>query len=412
MAERRFPVGIVVLVAAIALILGTLGGAAAGSTAAWLMDDDEPAATQTTPLAQNTSAPATATIDAEQTSSESPPATVEDTQAQAENEDNPVSPEDVNFLVVDVVEQVTPAVVTVINEQVFSGFGSSGTEEDLQPAGTGTGFIISGDGYIVTNNHVVEGAQGVSVVFYDGTTVEAELIGTDRLTDLAVVKIEGEVPGVVPVGDSEALRPGEPVIAIGSALGQYTNTVTQGVVSGLGRSLANLDNLIQHDASINPGNSGGPLVNMQGEVVGVNTAVIRNAGAGISAEGLGFAVPSSTVNQVVAQIIESGAVTRPYLGINFRPVTPQLAAAQGLPVEHGALIIDIPTDGPIAGSGVQVGDVITAINGETIDQENPLQSLLFQYDPGETVELEIVRPSTGETLTFDVTLGERPQDLQ
>jgi 2-alkenal reductase len=232
------------------------------------------------------------------------------------------------------------------------------------------------------------------------------------LTDLAVVKIEGEVPGVVPVGDSEALRPGEPVIAIGSALGQYTNTVTQGVVSGLGRSLANLDNLIQHDASINPGNSGGPLVNMQGEVVGVNTAVIRNAGAGISAEGLGFAVPSSTVNQVVAQIIESGAVTRPYLGINFRPVTPQLAAAQGLPVEHGALIIDIPTDGPIAGSGVQVGDVITAINGETIDQENPLQSLLFQYDPGETVELEIVRPSTGETLTFDVTLGERPQDLQ
>ena len=412
MNERRFPIGIVVLVAAIALILGTLGGAAAGSTAAWLMDDDEPAATQTAPIAQDTSAPATATIDADETSAQPPAATAEDTQAQTEDDTEPVSPEDVDYLVADLVEQVSPAVVTVINEQVFSGFGQSGTEEDLQPAGTGTGFIISEDGYIVTNNHVVEGAQGVSVIFADGTTVEAELIGTDAVTDLAVVKIDGEVPGVVPIGNSEALRPGEPVIAIGSALGQYTNTVTQGVVSGLGRSLGQLDNLIQHDASINPGNSGGPLLNMQGEVVGVNTAVIRNAGAGIAAEGLGFAVPSSTVNQVVSQLIESGEVVRPYLGINFRPLTPQLATAQGFPVEQGAWVIDIPSDGPVAGSGIQVNDIITKINGEAIDQEHTLQALLFQYNPGDTIELEVVRPSTDETLTFEITLGERPQDLQ
>jgi 2-alkenal reductase len=241
--------------------------------------------------------------------------------------------------------------------------------------------------------------------------VDAELVGTDPLTDLAVVKISEPVPGVVPLGDSDALRPGEPVIAIGSALGQYTNTVTQGVVSGLSRTLSQLDNLIQHDASINPGNSGGPLLNMNGEVVGVNTAVIRNAGSGISAEGMGFAVPSNTVDQIVTQLIEGGQVTRPYLGITFQTVTPQLAAAQDLPVEHGALVTDIPTDGPVATSGIQVGDIITKIGGQALDQDNSLQSILFQYDPGDTVEIEVVRPDTGETLVFDVTLGERPAGL-
>ncbi|RIK46502.1 MAG: 2-alkenal reductase [Chloroflexi bacterium] len=314
--------------------------------------------------------------------------------------------------VADIVEKVNPAVVTVINQQRFSGFYNDGS--DLQPAGSGTGFIISEDGYIVTNNHVVEGSQALQVIFENGDTVEATLVGTDPFTDLAVVKISGPVPATVPLGDSNALRPGDAVIAIGSALGEYTNTVTMGIVSGLGRSLqsrtgGSLESLIQHDAPINPGNSGGPLINMHGEVVGVNTAVVRTSSSGITAEGLGFAIPSDTVQHIATLLIEDGEVVRPFLGIVYQAITPRLASAENLPIDYGVLITEVPS-GPARQAGVRQGDIITAIENERIDQDHPLVNILFKYKPGDTIDIEVYRPSTAETLTLEVTLGTRPSN--
>ncbi len=313
--------------------------------------------------------------------------------------------------IADLVEDVNQAVVTVINEQKFAGFGQ--TMSELQPAGSGTGFIVSEDGYVITNNHVVEGSDSLIVMLLDGTRIPATLVGTDPLTDLAVIKIDGEVPATVPLGDSSELRVGEEVVAIGSALGEYTNTVTQGIVSGLGRSLdsqrgGGMENMIQHDASINPGNSGGPLLNMQGQVVGVNTAVVRQAEPGVTAEGLGFAIPSNTVKDIARQLIDNGQVIRPFLGISYQLINPQLAAAQSLPVEHGAYVADLVPGGPAETAGVQVGDIITAIGGEEIDQTTSLSDLLYQHKPGDTVELEVARGASGEQVTVEVTLGTRP----
>lgn len=324
----------------------------------------------------------------------------------------------------DLVEAVNPAVVTVINEQTFSGFfgqpgqgqvppGQGQGEQDV-PVGTGTGFIISDDGYIVTNDHVIDGSTSLSVIDFEGNQIEAELIGTDAFTDLAVIKIEsGDVPGTVELGESSAMRPGDPVIAIGSALGDYTNTVTQGIISGLGRRLSNetgspLENMIQHDAPINPGNSGGPLFNAAGEVIGVNTAVVRQAGNGISAEGLGFAVPSETVESITAQLIEDGEIQRPYLGITYQQINPRAAATLGIDVDNGALVQDVVPNGPSDEAGVQPQDIITEIGGEAIDLENTLMDLLFEYEPGEDVEITVYRPDTDDELTLTVTLGTRP----
>jgi 2-alkenal reductase len=316
------------------------------------------------------------------------------------------------FSLADMVEQVNPAVVTVINKQTFGGFYDQSGEP--QTAGTGTGFFISKDGYLVTNNHVVEGSEELSVIFADGTQVDATLVGTDPLTDLAVIKVDGDIPGYVELGDSSALRPGDHVIAIGSPLGAYTNTVTEGIVSGIGRRVqgtsAAVDNLIQHDAAINPGNSGGPLFTLDGKVVGVNTLVVRQSGNGIPAEGLGFAIPSDTVAQVSQAIITNGQVERPYLGITFLPLSPTASATLGLDVDYGALIQEIQP-GPASDAGLQVDDVITHIDGIAIDEDNTLTDLLFQHKPGDTVELTVHRSSTSETLTVDVTLGTRPEGL-
>jgi 2-alkenal reductase len=312
----------------------------------------------------------------------------------------------------DLVEAVNPVVVTVLNRQSFTGFLG---QEGSQVAGSGTGFIIRADGYIVTNAHVVEGSQALEVVFHDGRSVDATLIGYDTVTDLAVIRVEGDVPAVAAIGDSTLLRPGDRVIAIGSALGSYTNTVTEGIISALGRSLQAaagapaLEDLIQHDAAINPGNSGGPLFTLDGEVVGVNTAVVRRAMSGVTAEGLGFAIPSMTFEHIVERLIEDGVVTRPFLGITYGQLNPRAATAEGLPVEHGVIVTDL-IPGPASDAGVQVGDVITHINDEAIDLERPLVNILFQYEPGDTVTLTIYRPSTEETLSLDVTLGTRPQN--
>jgi 2-alkenal reductase len=331
--------------------------------------------------------------------------------------------------VTGVVERVSPAVVTVVNtlspdaqqseSQSPFPFGDPNLpQQDIQPRATGSGVIISDDGYIITNNHVVEGEQALSVYFSDGTRHDATLIGTDPLMDLAVIKVDDPVPAFAPLGDSDALQPGETAIAIGSPLGNFRNTVTVGVVSATNRSVGSMEGLIQTDAAINHGNSGGPLLNGRGEVIGINTLVVRGGSmTGDQAEGLGFSVPSNIVKQVSEQLIATGKVVYPYLGVSYSMIDPDIAADEDLPVQAGALVGPrqpgepaVQPGTPAAEAGIQDGDIITAIDGNELSGDRSLRQLLLQHKPGDTVKMDVLRD--GETITLDVTLGERPDDLQ
>ncbi|HAX24230.1 MAG TPA: trypsin-like peptidase domain-containing protein [Thermomicrobiales bacterium] len=406
--QRRFSLSYLLMVVVMALSIGVLGACSTGSSSSNNGTAVLATATSTSGVgSSSTGATAnTTSTKVEATSAKASPAT--DGAYPFLVATSPGTPYN---NIADMVDVVNKAVVTVINKQTFAGFGQ--TTSQLQPAGSGTGFIVSTDGYVITNNHVVEGSDSLSVIFLDGTEIPAKLVGTDSVSDLAVIKIQDPVPATVSLGDSSSLRVGEAVVAIGSALGEYTNTVTQGIVSGLGRSLdsqggSGMENMIQHDAPINPGNSGGPLLNMQGQVVGVNTAVVRQAEPGVTAEGLGFAIPSNTVKDIARQLIENGKVVRPFLGISYTLINPQLAAAQNLPVDHGAYVADLQVGGPAATAGIQKGDIITAIDGEQISQTTSLQDLLFQHKPGDSVELTVARGTSGQTTTVKVTLGTRP----
>ncbi len=307
----------------------------------------------------------------------------------------------------DVVTAVSPAVVTVLNEQRLDSSDSS-----LVPAGSGTGFIIDTDGHIVTNWHVVDGGQQFEVVLANGETRAAELIGSDRLSDLAVVRIEGDLPGTVAFGDSDALRPGQSVLAIGSPLGTFTNTVTRGIVSATGRDFPgsqNYSNLIQHDAAINPGNSGGPLFNLRGEVIGVNTLGISVDEQGQPVQGLFFAIPSKTVERITGELIQSGAVVYPYFGIEFVNVTPDVAAQNDLPVRFGVYVQGVSAGGPAEAAGIEPGDIILQIGDSSIDAHTTFSEALFEHAPGDTVDVRILRGD--EEITLPVTLGERPPNL-
>ncbi len=317
----------------------------------------------------------------------------------------------------DVVEQVAPAVVTVYNLDVLEG--GFGQQAQTVPQGIGTGFIIDQEGHVVTNWHVVTGGEQYAVQLYDGTLVEAELIGEDPRDDLAVVRIDpASVPATVAFGDSDALRPGEGVIAIGSPLGQFTNTVTEGIVSGLGRDnlgtgnnfCQTYANLIQHDAAINPGNSGGPLFNMAGEVIGVNTLGLPTGDSGMPLQGLFFAVPSSTVITAAEQLIANGTISAPYIGVLSEDINPGIAEANNLPVDFGNLIVEVSPDSPANEAGLQPDDIITAIGDTQISQEQSLGSIIVeQHQPGDTVQLTIVRD--GEEQTVDLTIGEAPAEV-
>jgi 2-alkenal reductase len=307
---------------------------------------------------------------------------------------------------IEVVSLVEDAVVTVYNrgESRFGDFDVTNS--------SGTGFVISSDGYIVTNNHVVEGGESFTAVFANGDAVDAELIGADPITDLAVIKVEGRVPGVVALGDSNKLRPGQPVLAIGSPLGEFTNTVTQGIVGALGRSLTEtpgrpaLTGLIQHDAAINPGNSGGPLFNFAGEVVGVNTLGIQQTAEGEPAQGLFFAIPSNTVREIAATLIEEGEVNYAYLGVETLSISPEIAGQNDLPVDYGVFVVRVVRDGPADDAGLTAGDVILSIDGARIGQGRSFMEVLFEHSPGERVALDVLRDD--ETITVEVVLGERP----
>lgn len=283
-----------------------------------------------------------------------------------------------------------PAVVTVLSQ------GARGS-------GSGSGFFIDQQGYLVTNYHVVEGSQNLQVVYAQGGAAPAMLIGAAPEFDLAVLRVDGIVPGTIGWGDSSALPLGADVIAIGSALGQYQNTVTAGVLSGFNRELGGLRGLLQTDAAINSGNSGGPLINTAGQVIGINTAVVR--GGMTNAQGLGFAIPSNIARNVVAALIETGDATPPFLGIQYQELNPQLVLEAGLGVNHGALIDEVGRNTPAGRAGLLAGDVIVAIEGQAIDDRHPLVSLLMEHVAGQEVTVDILRD--GQRLQTNVTLGER-----
>lgn len=301
--------------------------------------------------------------------------------------------------VTDAVSVVGPSVVTVVNH--LSG----------QSTATGSGVIISPQGHVVTNNHVVEGAQSLEIVLANGETVTADLVGTDPFSDLAVIRANGDLPAPAIWGNSDALSPGEPVVAIGSPLGNFVNTVTAGVISATGRSIDTgngyqLQDMIQTDAAINQGNSGGPLVNMAGQVIGINSLIVRGGGLGPQAEGLGFAIASNTARAVTGQLIENGKVARPYFGIQWRWITPAVASQFGLPVEYGAFVTEVVPGSPAADVGIQRGDILTSIGGQAIDPDHPFINLLYEYEPGDQVSFQLVRD--GQETSFDVVLTERP----
>ena len=306
--------------------------------------------------------------------------------------------------VVSVVKQSSPAVVTVINT-----LGSTRRNgQSIAQRASGSGVIIKAEGYIVTNNHVVEGQQSLAVIFADGTRQDAILVGTDPLNDLAVLKVSGKIPGYLPLGDSDALQPGETVIAIGSPLGNFKNSVTVGVVSALNRTVGDSpEGLVQTDAAINSGNSGGPLINMHGEVIGINTLVVRNENMGSApVEGMGFAIPSSTVRLVSEQLISNGKIDHPFLGVSYIQLDPDVAATQGLSVQQGALLNEVDPSGPAGQAGVRNGDIIVSINGAALNDSTSLRRILMQYTPGEQVKLKVLR--NGKAQEFTVKLGTRP----
>ena len=288
--------------------------------------------------------------------------------------------------------------------------------DDGAPADLGTppGSIadIDQQGDIVTNWHVVDQGQQFQVILANGETRDAELIGSDQVSDLAVVRISGDLPGIVSFGDSSQLQPGEPVLAIGSPLGAFTNSVTEGIVSAVGRDFPGgsggpqvYTNLIQHDAAINPGNSGGPLFNLQGEVIGVNTLGIPSE-QGQPVQGLFFAIPSNTVKQITQQLIANGKVVYPFLGVSTVSVTADVAAQAQLSVDHGEYVVQVVEGGPAAAAGIQEGDVILAIEGQPIDAQHALSEVLFTHKPGDVVNVDIQRGD--QQLTIQLTLAERP----
>jgi serine protease Do len=313
---------------------------------------------------------------------------------------------DVQTTITKSVQAVGPSVVTVVGtipgQATF--FGSTSDQKV-----SGSGVFISSSGYLLTNNHVVDQAKDVNIILSDGRQEKATVVGTDAYADLAVLRATDPAPVAATLGNSDVLDPGEMVIAIGSPLGDFKNTVTVGVVSATGRSIDTgqgyqIEGLIQTDAAINAGNSGGPLVNLAGEVVGINTLVVRGSGSGTLAEGLGFAIPINTAKVVAEQIIQKGYVSRPFLGTRWQQVTPDIAAAYRLPADWGVYLTQVEAGSPAAKAGLQRGDLITRVGETSLDETHSFLNLLFEYKAGDTIQIGFMRGNSEMTVT--VVLGE------
>ncbi len=326
--------------------------------------------------------------------------------------------------VIDVVEENAPSVVSIVSSKYveyerfplddffFFPERDPQTEEMLE-TGKGTGFIVSEDGLILTNRHLVadEDAE-YTVITTDGKEFDAEILAKDPVKDIAVIKIEGEDFKPVTIGDSDTVRPGQTAIAIGNALGEFKDTVSVGVISGMERSIVArgareaevLHNLLQTDAAINFGNSGGPLLNLAGEVVGINTATA------IHAEGIGFAIPINSADRITQAAKEDKDVSYPFLGVRYLMIDREIERERNLPVSEGALIISgergepaVEPGSAAAQAGLREGDIIVEFDGESITERNPLAKVIVEYYPGDEVELKVIRD--GEEITLEATLG-------
>ena len=327
----------------------------------------------------------------------------------------------------DLAEQISPSVVNITTsalvaapanegpivpegspfEDFFREFqdrNGPGDGEPRRSEALGSGFVISADGYIVTNNHVIEGADQISIEFFSGKRLDAKLVGTDTKTDIALLKVESSDPlPFVTFGDSDSMRVGDWVVAMGNPLGQGFS-VSAGIVSARGRELqGTYDDFIQTDAAINKGNSGGPLFNMDGQVVGVNTAILSPTGGSI---GIGFSMASNVVSKVVGQLQEFGETRRGWLGVRIQDVTPDVAEAIGLADAKGALITDVP-EGPARDAGMLSGDVVQTFDGKPVDDTRDLVRRVADAPIGEAVEVIVLRDGKQETL--QVTLGRREE---
>ena len=310
--------------------------------------------------------------------------------------------------IADTVERVRPAVVSIVAEIIIPGFFGLRSE-----FGSGTGIIFDSQGLILTNNHVIADAENIIVTLDDGTQLTAEVLGADRLSDLAVLRIPGSGYISLPVDSDLEPRVGEWVIAIGNALALPGGpTVTVGVVSALGRTLESapgvtLYDLIQTDAVINPGNSGGPLISLEGNLVGVNTAVQRLSASGSVVEGIGFAINMETAAQVAQQLVELGRVRWAWMGVILADLIPEVAAELGLPIREGVFIQNTLIDGPADQAGIRPGDIILSADGNKVATVSDLTKLLKQeFRAGQEIEVELFRDQVVATLKM--VLGERP----
>src|SRR5215467_8320623 len=310
--------------------------------------------------------------------------------------------EEMQTVITELAEAAKPSVVSLFPISL-GGKGRDFAQERAPNApGSGAGVIITPDGHIITNNHVVGDATEIEVRLSDKTKLIAQVVGKDPDTDLAVLKVTSNHPlPSARFGDSTTVRVGQWVLAVGNPFG-LERTVTLGVVSGIGRENVNLsryENFIQTDASINPGNSGGPLFNLRGEIIGINTAIINFA------QGIGFAIPSNMAKQVIQQLLTQGRVTRGWLGVGIQPLTPELAKKFGVTEQEGVLVNEVFEKDPAAAAGIKPGDVITRIEGAVIDSPNRLSRIVAGLAPGATTKVEVVRNQ--QRMVLDVALSER-----
>nr|WP_245555389.1 HhoA/HhoB/HtrA family serine endopeptidase [Baaleninema simplex] len=394
--------------------LGYLAVFLLGGGVAWVANER---LTPSSPMAETPSAvsdvatPTPTTADS--TNASPPPATTATV---------PITP--TNF-VTEAVNRVGPAVVRIDAERTVTSpqgltpfddpflqqfFGVPQVPQERVQRGSGSGFVLNTNGHIVTNAHVVDGADAVTVTLKDGRTFDGRVVGSDSVTDVAVVQIEADDLPTLSLADSDRLQPGEWAIAIGNPLG-LDNTVTTGIISATGRSSSEIGvpdkrvEFIQTDAAINPGNSGGPLLNQNGDVIGMNTAIIQNA------QGLGFAIPSNTVSRIAEELIATGRVRHPYLGIQMVALTPEVKNSlnrnpnSGLTVEEdeGILIVRVMANSPAAEAGLRAGDVLLAIDGEAVKTADEVQQAVAEMEVDRALTLELKR--NGEPLTLEVRTG-------
>lgn len=311
--------------------------------------------------------------------------------------------------IIDTVAKLSPSVVSIVSTRnVQSFFGS------VEQKGAGTGFVIKANGLIATNKHVVSDGSSYKVLTADGKSYDAEVVAEDSMNDMALIKINATNLKVADLGDSDALKVGQRVIAIGNALGEYQNTVTTGVVSAVGRTITaggngateTLEGLIQTDAAINFGNSGGPLSNLAGQVIGINTAI------DLQGSQIGFAIPINSVKSAIDSYLTSGKISRPMLGIRYINITKERAALNQLDVTQGALVVPgdsagqlaVTPGGPADKAGIKQNDILMSIDGKNIDEKNSIISILRKYKPGDTVTIKLLR--AGKEMQVKVKLGE------